>query len=193
MKKHLRLQEIAAALRVDACLYIVDSGGANLPRQAEVFPDRDHFGRIFYNQARMSRDGIPQVALGEFFFVAFFFFISFVRGWGKNDEVSRGEKGGGLSPSLTSFFPLFISSKSCTLFFFFLREQDLFRKRKRGQSCQRKSGVCVSLFFEREAKKVLEVEKFAQLFLSRNSSSFSSSLFFLKKPHAFLPLFALLF
>lgn len=65
MKKHLRLQEIAAALNVDACLYIVDSGGANLPRQADVFPDRDHFGRIFFNQARMSRDGIPQVALGE--------------------------------------------------------------------------------------------------------------------------------
>ena len=65
VKKHLRLQEVAAALRVDACLYIVDSGGANLPRQAEVFPDRDHFGRIFFNQARMSRDGIPQVALGK--------------------------------------------------------------------------------------------------------------------------------
>lgn len=63
MKKHLRLQEVAAACGVDACLYVVDSGGANLPRQAEVFPDRDHFGRIFYNQARMSRDGIPQISL----------------------------------------------------------------------------------------------------------------------------------
>ncbi len=43
------------------CLYLVDSGGANLPRQADVFPDRDHFGRIFYNQARMSAAGLPQV------------------------------------------------------------------------------------------------------------------------------------
>lgn len=49
VKKHLRLQEIAAACRLP-CVYIVDSGGANLPRQADVFPDRDHFGRIFFNQ-----------------------------------------------------------------------------------------------------------------------------------------------
>eukprot|EP00775_Hariotina_reticulata_P005920 gene5920-6160_t len=62
VKKHLRLQEIAEACRLP-CLYLVDSGGANLPRQAEVFPDRDHFGRIFYNQARMSAAGIPQVAV----------------------------------------------------------------------------------------------------------------------------------
>ncbi|GJP72036.1 hypothetical protein CLOP_g2808 [Closterium sp. NIES-67] len=62
VKKHLRAQEIAAQCRLP-CIYLVDSGGANLPRQADVFPDRDHFGRIFYNQARMSRDGIPQIAV----------------------------------------------------------------------------------------------------------------------------------
>ncbi|WIA18954.1 hypothetical protein OEZ85_003623 [Tetradesmus obliquus] len=62
VKKHLRLQEIAAACRLP-CLYLVDSGGANLPRQADVFPDRDHFGRIFFNQARMSAAGIPQIAV----------------------------------------------------------------------------------------------------------------------------------
>lgn len=61
VKKHLRAQEIAAENRL-ACIYLVDSGGAYLPMQDEVFPDRDHFGRIFYNQARMSRDGIPQIA-----------------------------------------------------------------------------------------------------------------------------------
>ncbi|MEV5041153.1 carboxyl transferase domain-containing protein [Microbacterium sp. LMI1x-1-1.1] len=61
VKKHLRAQEIAAENRLP-CVYLVDSGGAFLPMQDEVFPDRDHFGRIFYNQARMSRDGIPQVA-----------------------------------------------------------------------------------------------------------------------------------
>jgi len=61
VKKHLRAQEIAEANRLP-CLYLVDSGGANLPHQAEVFPDRDHFGRIFYNQARMSAAGIPQIA-----------------------------------------------------------------------------------------------------------------------------------
>jgi 3-methylcrotonyl-CoA carboxylase beta subunit len=61
VKKHLRAQEIAAANRLP-CLYLVDSGGANLPRQDEVFPDRDHFGRIFFNQARMSAAGIPQLA-----------------------------------------------------------------------------------------------------------------------------------
>ncbi|PYR88994.1 MAG: methylcrotonoyl-CoA carboxylase [Acidobacteria bacterium] len=61
VKKHLRAQEIALENRL-ACLYLVDSGGAFLPLQAEVFPDRDHFGRIFYNQARMSAAGLYQVA-----------------------------------------------------------------------------------------------------------------------------------
>jgi len=61
VKKHLRAQEIAAACRLP-CVYLVDSGGANLPNQDEVFPDRDHFGRIFYNQAQMSAAGIPQIA-----------------------------------------------------------------------------------------------------------------------------------
>jgi len=61
VKKHLRAQEIARENRLP-CLYLVDSGGANLPHQAEVFPDRDHFGRIFYNQANMSALGIPQIA-----------------------------------------------------------------------------------------------------------------------------------
>ncbi|MDQ1126340.1 3-methylcrotonyl-CoA carboxylase beta subunit [Microbacterium sp. SORGH_AS 505] len=61
VKKHLRAQEIATENRLP-CVYLVDSGGAFLPMQDEVFPDRDHFGRIFYNQARMSRDGIPQIA-----------------------------------------------------------------------------------------------------------------------------------
>jgi len=61
VKKHLRAQEIAQANRLP-CLYLVDSGGANLPHQAEVFPDRDHFGRIFYNQAQMSAARIPQIA-----------------------------------------------------------------------------------------------------------------------------------
>ena len=62
VKKHLRAQEIAEENRLP-CLYLVDSGGANLPNQDEVFPDRDHFGRIFYNQARMSAAGIPQIAV----------------------------------------------------------------------------------------------------------------------------------
>ncbi|HVR89065.1 MAG TPA: carboxyl transferase domain-containing protein [Candidatus Limnocylindria bacterium] len=62
VKKHLRAQEIALENRLP-CLYLVDSGGAFLPRQDEVFPDREHFGRIFYNQARMSALGIPQLAL----------------------------------------------------------------------------------------------------------------------------------
>ena len=61
VKKHLRAQEIALENRLP-CIYLVDSGGANLPHQAEVFPDRDHFGRIFYNQAQMSSQGIAQVA-----------------------------------------------------------------------------------------------------------------------------------
>ena len=61
VKKHLRAQEIAAENRLP-CLYLVDSGGANLPHQAEVFPDREHFGRIFFNQAQMSASGIAQIA-----------------------------------------------------------------------------------------------------------------------------------
>ncbi|HKR87063.1 MAG TPA: carboxyl transferase domain-containing protein [Phenylobacterium sp.] len=61
VKKHLRAQEIAQENRLP-CIYLVDSGGANLPHQAEVFPDRDHFGRIFYNQANMSALGIAQIA-----------------------------------------------------------------------------------------------------------------------------------
>ncbi|GGB21151.1 propionyl-CoA carboxylase subunit beta [Sphingomonas metalli] len=61
VKKHLRAQEIARENRLP-CLYLVDSGGANLPHQAEVFPDRDHFGRIFFNQAQMSAEGIAQIA-----------------------------------------------------------------------------------------------------------------------------------
>jgi acetyl-CoA carboxylase carboxyltransferase component len=62
VKKHLRAQEVAQQNRLP-CLYLVDSGGAFLPLQAEVFPDRNHFGRIFYNQARLSADGIPQIAV----------------------------------------------------------------------------------------------------------------------------------
>ncbi len=62
VKKHLRAQEIAEKNHLP-CIYLVDSGGANLPRQDEVFPDRDHFGRIFFNQARMSAMGIPQIAV----------------------------------------------------------------------------------------------------------------------------------
>ena len=61
VKKHLRAQEIALQNRLP-CIYLVDSGGANLPHQAEVFPDREHFGRIFFNQARMSAEGIAQIA-----------------------------------------------------------------------------------------------------------------------------------
>ena len=62
VKKHLRAQEVAQQNRLP-CIYLVDSGGANLPNQDEVFPDRDHFGRIFYNQAQMSAQGIPQLAV----------------------------------------------------------------------------------------------------------------------------------
>lgn len=62
VKKHLRAQEVAQQNRLP-CIYLVDSGGANLPNQDEVFPDRDHFGRIFYNQANMSAQGIPQIAV----------------------------------------------------------------------------------------------------------------------------------
>jgi len=61
VKKHLRAQEIAQQNRLP-CIYLVDSGGANLPQQADVFPDREHFGRIFFNQANMSSQGIPQIA-----------------------------------------------------------------------------------------------------------------------------------
>ena len=62
VKKHLRAQEIAAQNRLP-CIYLVDSGGANLPNQDEVFPDREHFGRIFFNQANLSADGIAQIAV----------------------------------------------------------------------------------------------------------------------------------
>ena len=62
VKKHLRAQEVARENRLP-CIYLVDSGGAFLPMQADVFPDRDHFGRIFYNQAQMSSLGIPQIAV----------------------------------------------------------------------------------------------------------------------------------
>ena len=62
VKKHLRMQEIARENRLP-CIYLVDSGGANLPNQDEVFPDREHFGRIFYNQANLSAEGIPQIAV----------------------------------------------------------------------------------------------------------------------------------
>jgi 3-methylcrotonyl-CoA carboxylase beta subunit len=62
VKKHLRAQEIARQNRLP-CIYLVDSGGANLPNQDEVFPDRDHFGRIFYNQATLSAEGVPQIAV----------------------------------------------------------------------------------------------------------------------------------
>ena len=62
VKKHLRAQEVAEQNRLP-CLYLVDSGGAFLPLQAEVFPDRDHFGRIFYNQANLSAQGVPQIAV----------------------------------------------------------------------------------------------------------------------------------
>ncbi|MGH6946355.1 MAG: carboxyl transferase domain-containing protein, partial [Kiloniellales bacterium] len=62
VKKHLRAQEIARENRLP-CIYLVDSGGANLPNQDEVFPDREHFGRIFYNQATLSALGVPQIAV----------------------------------------------------------------------------------------------------------------------------------
>lgn len=62
VKKHLRAQEIAEQNNLP-CIYLVDSGGANLPQQDEVFPDKEHFGRIFYNQANMSAKGIPQIAV----------------------------------------------------------------------------------------------------------------------------------
>src|SRR5690606_37762556 len=62
VKKHLRAQEIARENRLP-CLYLVDSGGANLPQWPDVFPDREHFGRIFYNQAQLSAQNIPQIAV----------------------------------------------------------------------------------------------------------------------------------
>ena len=62
VKKHLRAQEVAMQNDLP-CIYLVDSGGAYLPKQADVFPDREHFGRIFYNQARMSAQNIPQIAV----------------------------------------------------------------------------------------------------------------------------------
>lgn len=66
VKKHLRAQEIAEQSNLP-CIYLVDSAGANLPHQASVFPDRDHFGRIFYNMANLSAKGIAQV---YYFYVA---------------------------------------------------------------------------------------------------------------------------
>ena len=66
VKKHLRAQEIAQENHLP-CVYLVDSGGANLPFQADVFPDRDHFGRLFYNQANMSSKNIPQVGNVQYF------------------------------------------------------------------------------------------------------------------------------
>src|SRR5699024_12041938 len=62
VKQHLRAQQIARENRLP-CIYLVDSGGANLPNQDDVFPDREHFGRIFYNQANMSAQGIAQIAV----------------------------------------------------------------------------------------------------------------------------------
>ena len=62
VKKHLRAQRIAQENRLP-CIYLVDSGGAFLPKQADVFPDREHFGRIFFHQAQMSAEGIPQIAV----------------------------------------------------------------------------------------------------------------------------------
>ena len=62
VRKHLRAQEIATENKLP-CFYLVDSGGANLPRQSEVFPAEGHFGRIFYNMAQMSSQGIPQVSI----------------------------------------------------------------------------------------------------------------------------------
>ena len=62
IKKHLRAQEVARENRLP-CIYLVDSGGAFLPLQDEVFPDKEHFGRIFYNQARLSAENIPQIAV----------------------------------------------------------------------------------------------------------------------------------
>src|SRR4029453_2806435 len=62
VKKHVRAQEIAWENRLP-CIYLVDSGGANLPNQDDVFPDREHFGRIFFNQANMSAQGIAQIAV----------------------------------------------------------------------------------------------------------------------------------
>lgn len=62
VKKHLRAQEIAWQNKLP-CIYLVDSGGANLPHQSGVFPDRDHFGRIFFNETHMSAEGIPQVKI----------------------------------------------------------------------------------------------------------------------------------
>ena len=62
VKKHIRAQEVARDNRLP-CIYLVNSGGANLPQWTDVFPDREHFGRIFYNQATMSAAGIPQIAV----------------------------------------------------------------------------------------------------------------------------------
>lgn len=77
VKKHLRAQEVAQENNLP-CVYLVDSGGANLPRQADVFPDRDHFGKIFFNQANMSSKGIAQVCMFaalKGYWTSFFFFL----------------------------------------------------------------------------------------------------------------------
>lgn len=75
VKKHLRAQEIAQENHLP-CVYLVDSGGANLPHQAEVFPDKNHFGRCFYNQANMSSKGIAQVNILKFIQVKFLQFFN---------------------------------------------------------------------------------------------------------------------
>ena len=93
VKKHIRAQEIAEENHLP-CIYLVDSGGANLPRQADVFPDREHFGRIFYNQARLSSKGISQIAVvmgsctaGTWKFVRHFLFVSSLF-WNLENEVN---------------------------------------------------------------------------------------------------------
>ena len=71
VKKHIRGQEIAEENNLP-CIYLVDSGGANLPHQADVFPDKFHFGRCFYNQANMSAKGIAQVSFKKFLVLLFY-------------------------------------------------------------------------------------------------------------------------
>ena len=95
VKKHLRAQEVAEQNHLP-CLYLVDSGGAFLPLQADVFPDRDHFGRIFFNQAQMSAKGIPQIAVvmgsctaGGAYVPAMSDETVIVRGTGRSSSVGR--------------------------------------------------------------------------------------------------------
>src|SRR6201996_7201475 len=108
VKKHLRAQEVAEQNRLP-CLYLVDSGGAFLPLQAEVFPDRDHFGRIFFNQARMSAKGIPQIAVvmgsctaGGAYVPAMSDETVIVRGTGTIFIGGPPPLGGGLGPGATA-------------------------------------------------------------------------------------------